>query len=117
MVKRLSKWGILWLVVLLGWPSTVTLALSTSTVSNQYTQPEPEVSEWTINQSIPEGYERLAENDTYVLYAHPETLAFKVVDLRSGYVWHSNLDEVTEEDRLNRTWTAFAQSGVSIDLM
>jgi hypothetical protein len=116
-VKRLSQWGILMMVILLGWPSTVTLALSTSTISNQYTQPEPEVSEWTIHQSIPEGYERLAENDTYVLYAHPETLAFKVVDLRSGYIWHSNLDEVTEEDRLNRTWTAFAQSGVSIDLM
>lgn len=97
--------------------STVTFALSTSTVSNQYTQPEPEAVAWTINQVIPDSYEQLAENDTYAFYANPETLAFKVVDLRSGYVWHSNLDEVTEADRLNRTWTAFAQSGVSIDLM
>ncbi|HUF37809.1 MAG TPA: DUF5696 domain-containing protein [Anaerolineales bacterium] len=66
---------------------------------------------------VPETYELAAENALFQLYANPETLAFKVVDRRSGYIWHSNLDEKEEEDRLNRTWTAFAQSGISIDYL
>ncbi|MCC6604992.1 MAG: hypothetical protein IT327_17425 [Anaerolineae bacterium] len=68
-------------------------------------------------QTIPASYDLLAENENFQLYANQETLAFKVVDKRSGYVWHSNLDEIAEDDRLNRTWTAFAQSGISIDYL
>ncbi|MCB8978511.1 MAG: hypothetical protein H6657_13895 [Ardenticatenaceae bacterium] len=68
-------------------------------------------------QTIPDSYELLAENQNFQLYANRETLAFKVVDKRSGYIWHSNLDEKAEEDRLNKTWTAFAQSGISIDYL
>ncbi|MCS7011741.1 MAG: DUF5696 domain-containing protein [Anaerolineales bacterium] len=68
-------------------------------------------------EEIPEGYEVIAENANFRLYVHPERLAFKVLDKRSGYLWHSNLDEKSEGDRLNRVWTAFAQSGVSIDYL
>ncbi|GAB4577540.1 MAG: DUF5696 domain-containing protein [Anaerolineales bacterium] len=68
-------------------------------------------------QTIPETFELVGENDTFQLYANRTTLAFKVVDKRSGYIWHSNLDEKGDEDRLNRTWTAFAQSGISIDYL
>lgn len=67
--------------------------------------------------SVPEGYEAVAENATFALYLNRETLAFKVLDKRSGYLWSSNLDEVTPEDKLNKTWTAFARSGVSIEYM
>jgi hypothetical protein len=66
---------------------------------------------------VPDSFNRVGENDKFQLYADPATLAFKVVDKRSGYIWHSNLDEVTEEDDLNRTWTAFATSGISIDFL
>lgn len=59
----------------------------------------------------------LAENELFQLYADSATLAFQVVDKRSGYVWHSNLEEVTDDDDLNRTWTAFARSGLSIDAL
>lgn len=72
---------------------------------------------WQNYQGIPETYDLVAENDKFKLFVNQETLAFKVVDKRSGYVWHSNLDEVTEGDRLNRTWTAFARSGISIDYL
>lgn len=67
--------------------------------------------------TIPAGYERVAANASFELYLNRETLAFKVRDRRSGYVWSSNLDEVTPDDRLNRTWTAFARSGISIEYM
>ncbi len=66
---------------------------------------------------IPDSYRLIAENPTFRLYLNPETLAFKVLDTRSGYIWHSNLDERAPGDRLNRTWTAFAQSGLSIDAL
>ena len=68
-------------------------------------------------EEIPDTFQLAAENDLFQLYANPETIAFKVVDKRSGYLWHSNLDEKGEDDRLNRTWTAFAQSGISIDYL
>jgi len=68
-------------------------------------------------QDIPEAFELVAENETFQLYFNADTLAFKVLDNRSGYIWHSNLDEKADGDRLNRTWTAFAQSGISIDYL
>lgn len=67
--------------------------------------------------AIPETYELVAENATFQLYVNPETLAFKVMDRRNGYIWHSNLDERAPGDRLNRPWTAFAQSGFSVDYL
>ncbi len=66
---------------------------------------------------IPDTYELAAENANFQLYFDRSTLAFKVVDKRSGYVWHSNLDETEPGDKLNKTWTAFARSGISLDYL
>lgn len=66
---------------------------------------------------IPQTYRLIAENATFQLYVNPETLAFKIVDRRNGYIWHSSLDERAPGDRLNRPWTAFAQSGFSVDYL
>lgn len=98
-------------------PSSESSALSTYASSNQYTQVETESSDWTIRQDIPASYEKLDENTNFILYADQATLGFKVLDKRSGYIWHSSLDNVTEEDKLNKTWTAFARSAVSVDLL
>ncbi len=62
-------------------------------------------------------YDLVAENSTFRLYVDRATLAFKVEDRRSGYTWYSSLDERASGDRLNKTWTAFAQSGLSIDYL
>jgi len=70
-----------------------------------------------LPQEIPPSYELVGENTNFQLYANPSSLAFKVVDKRSGYVWHSNLDEKIDGDRLNKTWMAFASSGISIDFL
>lgn len=72
---------------------------------------------WQVVDQIPDTYELVEKNANFELFANPDTLAFKVVDKRSGYIWHSNLDEVKPEDKLNRTWTAFASSGISIDYL
>jgi len=92
-------------------------ALLGEVTTNQFTQPDVVDTTWEHDQEIPETYELIAENDSYELHANQETLAFKVLDKRSGYIWHSNLDEKQDGDRLNKTWTAYAQSGISIDYM
>lgn len=66
---------------------------------------------------IPPAYEQMAENDLFRLYVDPTTLAFKLLDKRSNYLWHSGLDEPMPGDRLNRPWLAFAQSGLSIEYL
>ena len=79
--------------------------------------PDASVLDRETNQEIPDSFELVGENDNFKLYADRITLAFKVEDKRSDYIWHSNLDEKGEDDKLNRTWTAFATSGFSIDYL
>jgi hypothetical protein len=85
--------------------------------SSPFQETEPVGEDWQVNQEIPETYELMAENVDFQLYANKASLAFKVIDKRSGYVWNSNIDEKGEEDRLNKTWMAFADSGISIDYL
>lgn len=66
-------------------------------------------------QEIPDGYQMSAENELFRLYIDPATLAFKLLDRRSGYLWHSGIDALLENDRLNTSWRAFARSGISIE--
>ncbi len=67
--------------------------------------------------SIPPSYRLVAENASFQLYVDFATLGFKVADKRNGYVWHATLDEKAPDDRLNRSWLAFAQSGISIEYL
>ncbi|HWQ05205.1 MAG TPA: DUF5696 domain-containing protein [Longilinea sp.] len=84
---------------------------------NQVGQTEPPMPDQQTGQDIPANYELVGENELFQLHVDRTTLAFKVVDKRSGYVWNSNLDTVTPEDQLNKTWTAFATSGISLDYL
>jgi len=92
-------------------------AQSSGPSDNQFTQMDTVNTDWQIDQTIPESYEKTAENDTYILYVDHATLGFKVVDKRSGYVWHATLDQKQDSDRLNKSWEAFAKSGISIDYL
>lgn len=68
-------------------------------------------------QGIPPSYQPAAENENFALYVDSSTLAFKLLDKRSGYLWHSGIDELQQGDRLNKSWRAFAQSGISIEYL
>jgi len=70
-----------------------------------------------IRQDIPASYQRVAENDLFQLYVDSDTLAFKLLDKRSNYLWHSGVDELITGDRLNRSWQAFSKSGISIEYL
>lgn len=71
----------------------------------------------TSPYEIPPAYQLAAENETFQLYVNEAALAFKLRDKRSGYLWHSGIDETIKGDRLNRSWQAFAQSGISIEYL
>lgn len=66
---------------------------------------------------IPASYQAVAENGNFQLYVDAESLAFKLLDKRSGYFWHSGIDELAQGDRLNKAWQAFAKSGISIEYL
>ncbi|MFN8529693.1 MAG: DUF5696 domain-containing protein [Anaerolineae bacterium] len=66
---------------------------------------------------VPDTYSLVGDNDLFQLYVDSTTLAFKVIDKRSNYVWNSGLDEIIEGDRLNNSWQAFAKSGLSIEYL
>ena len=66
---------------------------------------------------IPPAYQLAAENDYYEMYVDKTLLSFKLLDKRNGYLWHSGIDETAEGDRLNKSWRAFAQSGISIEYL
>lgn len=71
----------------------------------------------TAQPEIPPPYELVAENDAFQLYVDSSTLAFKLVNKRSGYLWHSGIDDPQDGDRLNSSWRAFAKSGISIQYL
>ncbi|WBL14659.1 DUF5696 domain-containing protein [Sutcliffiella sp. NC1] len=80
--------------------------------SNQFTRPEKEASTIEVDTNL-EGFESVAENGTLKVFVHPDSLALKIVDKRSGYVWSSGLEE-DGEYRLNTRWRNMANSAVTI---
>lgn len=72
----------------------------------------------TVESSNPslDGFELAAENEMTALYVEESSLAVKVVNKETEYVWSSTIDNI-EEENLNETWQKFVQSAVSIDLI
>ena len=92
------------------------LLLALGMLSGMTGGPRP-VAAAALPQDLPPAYRLVAENTRFALYANPETLALKVLDKQSGYLWHSGLDELAPGDRLNKSWAAFASSGLSIEYL
>lgn len=83
--------------------------------SNQYTQPEGTAAAPVSKEAGTfEGYTKAAENEEMILYVNEDSLALKVKNKRTGYVWNSGLDQPGDY-RLNKTWEEFAQSALTID--
>jgi hypothetical protein len=61
------------------------------------------------------GYRKAAENDRLALYVNPATLGIRVANKETGYVWHGALDE--KDEKLNQTWQAFFESGLTVEVM
>lgn len=99
-MAKLQRWIGCWLAVMVllgGWAGPVQAAVPADAIAPNYAL--------------------VAENDAFALYVDETTLAFQLLDRRSGYVWHSGVDELLPGDRLNKSWQAFARSGVSIEYL
>lgn len=59
-------------------------------------------------------FQLVAENKHLALYLKPDSLAIRILNKETGYLWSSNLDSYDEE-RLNATWEAYFESGITIE--
>jgi hypothetical protein len=81
--------------------------------ASSFTKPEKESE--PIKQEVSfKGFEKAAENENLILYVNEESLAVKVQDKKTKYVWNSGLDQ-PDKYRLNKTWEQIAQSAITID--
>jgi hypothetical protein len=80
--------------------------------SNQFTQPEKESKSVEVDTSMT-NFEQVAENDKLKLYVNRDSLALKIIDKRTGYIWNSGLAE-NREYKLNDRWRNMANSAVTI---
>jgi hypothetical protein len=84
--------------------------------SNRFTQADSPGERIPFENPNPDltGFTLAAQNDTLSLYVEPRTLAIKVQNRSTGYIFSSTLD-VMEDHRLNDLWVRFVESAVTID--
>ena len=80
--------------------------------SNLYTHLNDEAKSQALEGMTLEGYELLVENDKLALYLREKSASIRVVDKNSGYIWGALRQD--KPDDLNKTWSAFGNSIVSI---
>nr|WP_233711558.1 DUF5696 domain-containing protein [Lederbergia citrisecunda] len=82
--------------------------------SAQFTQPESDNRQEIKQDSSFDGYTKAAESDDLVLFVNEKSLAIKLQNKKTGYVWGSGLDH-PENFRLNKTWEQIVQSAITVD--
>ncbi|PLR99077.1 DUF5696 domain-containing protein [Bacillus sp. T33-2] len=82
--------------------------------SAAFTKPESKAGELVQQANTFEGFEKAAENNGYILYVNKESLALKVQDKQTGYVWNTGLDK-PDDYRINKTWEQMIQSAITIE--
>jgi len=87
--------------------------LTVRTFDNKVAKPEPE-SVITIKGSISKDYEKIAENNSYELYLNKTSLGVQIKDIDTGNIYRTALEE---SEGLNKTWSNFMYSGVTIECL
>lgn len=82
--------------------------------SAQYTNPEKTDSKPIVQNTTLAGYEKAAENDNLILYVDKKSLALKIKDKKTNYIWDSGPGD-QKNDGLNQTWQQMAQSAFTIE--
>ena len=67
-------------------------------------------------EALPEGYEKIAENDRFNLYLKADTLALIVESKESGKLLYSTVQN-PEAMKDNATWKGFYQSGIVMEYL
>lgn len=82
-------------------------------LSNLHTQVEPAQERIQSLQPSLEGFEQIAENESLIIYINPTSLALKIYNKKSDYLWSSTIDN-KENEKLNNTWQNYVESAVTI---
>ena len=81
--------------------------------SAQFTQPELDEKHEIKQDSLLDGYDKAAESEEMILYVNGDSLAIKLYNKKTGYMWDSGLDH-PENYRLNKTWKQTVQSAITV---
>jgi hypothetical protein len=82
--------------------------------SAQFTKPEKANERQMTQTPSFEGFERAAENEELILYVNKESLALKIQDKQTQYVWNTGVDN-PENYRINKTWEEMIQSAITVE--
>lgn len=84
--------------------------------SNDFTQMEVGSADIKSANSSLIDYEKVADTEKLQLYVNPKTLAIKVKNKQTGYIWSSTLDNMSNHN-LNDTWQDFVDSALTIQYL
>lgn len=84
--------------------------------SNKYTQIDNKDKPVTSKNSSLVDFDQAAENENLVLYVNQDSLAIKVKNKKTGYIWSSTIDNM-ENFKLNKSWQQFIDSAITIEYL
>lgn len=84
--------------------------------SNKYTQVDGKDEPITSANSSLAGFEQAAESEKLVLFVNPKSLAIKVQNKATGYIWSSTIDSM-DNFKLNQSWKDFVESAITIEYL
>lgn len=94
-----------------------TVLASVIVMDNSGTRVEEEWSGGTpFSENLANEMKQVAENNNFVLYYNPASLAIQVVEKATGHVHSSIAEEGDEVEGMNDTWRGMMQSGITLEL-
>ncbi len=95
-----------------------TVLASVIVMDNSGTQVDGEWSGGTpFSENLANEMTQVAENDNFILYYNPASLAIQVVEKATGHVHSSIVEEGDEVEGMNDTWRGMMQSGITLELL
>ena len=87
------------------------------TMNNSDTQKEQNwTGELPFSETLANGMAKVAENENFILYYNPDTLAIQVKEKKTGIIHSSIVTEGEKVEGMNDTWRGMMQSGLTIEL-
>ncbi len=87
------------------------------TMNNSDTQKEQSwTGELPFTEGLANGMLKATENESFILYYNPDTLAIQVKEKKTGIIHSSIVTEGDKVEGMNDTWRGMMQSGLTIEL-
>lgn len=80
-----------------------------SSISQTYAK----INQTKMQAPVIQGYEKVAENNKLALFVDSNTLALKVLNKTTGYIWDSALTK--KDNDMNSDWQNFSSAGLTVE--